>query len=394
MEKKSVSLAFILTLVIGVFTAPQSSAAVKAGVACKKAGIQIVSSGRTFTCVKQGRKSVWNKGVVNKTALAANPSPSATPAPVVPPTPVPTFSPPVRPTSWTDLVSKSDGITYWAWKLAQERVAKAGAAKTEFVIHVGPNTEMNVKDPEKILKMVSGFYSDVPQVKRTHVVFFGFQDVKWAQEIDKKYSSQPRTETVASTCQSRTVCNGGNAYIDSNLVAFNYVAAAPTTGFAGWDSMKNKGETVAHEYFHAIQLLPMFDAISRRIEPRWMPDWIREGSAEWFATNVVSEDFNDLVKYQRNQSEIDLYRNKFSAESVGKVLTINNGESDNGFLMYNVGAKVAEALVVLKGVDSILEFYKLGAQGQTFENAFLAIYGIAWAEAKPILMEAISKHYK
>jgi hypothetical protein len=53
-----------------------------------------------------------------------------------------------------------------------------------------------------------------------------------------------------------------------------------------------------------------------------------------------------------------------------------------------------EALVVLKGVDSILEFYTLGAKGQSFETAFQSIYGITWAEAKPILTQAISNHYK
>ncbi len=391
MENKSVSIACVLALVVGIVAAPQSSAAVKAGATCKKAGIQSVSSGRTFTCIKQGKKLVWNKGVVVKARPAANPSPSAAPAPVASPSPAPTFTPPARPTSWADLVSKSEGITYWAWKLAQERVAQAGAASTEFVIHIGPNTEMNVKDPEKILKMVSAFYSQAPQVKKTHVVFFDFQDIKWAQEIDKKYSSLPRTETVASTCQSRTLCNGGNAYIDSNLVAFNFVASSPTNRSI---AMKNKGETIAHEYFHAIQLLPNYDVMYRGNEPKWSPDWIREGTAEWFATNVLSEDFDFLVNYQRNNSEIDLYRSKLSAEAIGKILTVNNGQSDNGFYQYNVGAKVAEALVVLKGVDSILEFDRLGAQGQTFENAFQTIYGISWAEAKPILVEAISKYYK
>jgi hypothetical protein len=53
-----------------------------------------------------------------------------------------------------------------------------------------------------------------------------------------------------------------------------------------------------------------------------------------------------------------------------------------------------EALVVLKGVDSILEFYNLGAKGQSFESAFQNVYGITWAEAKPILTQAISNHYK
>ena len=383
MKIKSISGAIIAALVVSVLVLPHGSAATKAGTACKKAGIKSIEKGRTFTCVKQGKKLVWNKGVLIKAAPAKVPAPT--------PTPTPTFTPPVRPASWSELVSKSEGITYWAWKLAQERIAKAAPATTEFVIHIGPNTEMNVKEPEKILKMVSGFYADAPQVKLTHVVFFDFQDIRWAQEIDRKYSSQPRPETVASTCQSRTRCNGGNAYIDSKLVGFNYVASSPSNRAI---EMKNNGETVAHEYFHVIQVLPMFEAITRWIEPTWMPDWIREGSAEWFATAVVSKEFSDLTSYQRNWSEFELYRDKFNAESVSKVLSSNNGQSDNGFFAYTVGARAVEALVVLNGADGILELWRLGAEGQNFETAFQNVYGISWAEAKPILSQTIANHYK
>ena len=383
----AVSAAIALSLVI---TLP-SSAAVKAGSACKKAGLTTIDSGRKYTCVKQGKKFVWNKGVVIKAAPAKVPAPTPIPTPSATPTPTPTFTPPVRPASWSELVSKSEGITYWAWKLAQERIAKAAPATTEFVIHIGPNTEMNVKDPEKILKMVSGFYADAPQVKLTHVAFFDFADVMWAQDLDKKYSNRPRPTEVAMTCRSKTLCNGGNAYIDGNLVGFNYVGSSPSNREI---AMKNSGETIAHEYFHVIQMLPNYDAIARGVDPEWMPDWIREGTAEWFATAVVSKEFSDLTSYQRNCSEVELYRNKFSAESVSKVLSSNTGQSDNGFFAYNLGAKVAEALVVLKGVDSILEFYALGARGQNFETAFQNIYGISWAEAKPILAEAISKRYR
>lgn len=371
----------ILALLIAILAAPSGSAAVKAGASCKKIGVTAVDSGRRYTCVKQGKKFAWNKGVVIKAA------PGKVPAP----TPTPTFTPPVRPASWSELVSKSEGITYWAWKLAHERMANVGPGTTEFVIHIGPNTEMNIKEPEKILKLVSGFYSSFPQAKTTHVVFFDFQDIGWAQEIDRRYSNAPRTEVVASTCQSRTLCNGGNAYIDWNLVAFNYVASSPTNR---GNPIKDNGETLAHEYFHAIQLLPMYEAITRGIEPTWMPDWIREGSAEWFATAVVAKEFSDLTTYQMNWSGVDLYRSKFNAASVSKVLSSNTGQSDNGHLAYNIGARAVEALVVLKGVDAILEFYILGAKGVPFESAFQSIYGISWAEAKPILAEAISNHYK
>ena len=397
MKLRRATSVMIAALFVGVIAAPQSSAAIKSGAACKKPGLESIQSGRKFTCIKQGKKFVWNKGVVVKAAPAANPSPSATPSPspsatpTPTPTPTPTFTPPPRPMSWSELVSKSDGITYWAWKLAQERKATTSAVTTEFIIHIGPNTVMNIQDPEKLLKAVASFYGTAPQVKVAHIAFFDFEDVQWAVDIDKKYSSRPRPTEVARTCLSKTLCNGGNAYIDSNLVSFNYLSSSPTTKS---DFMQSNGSVIAHEHFHTIQLLPMYDAISRGIEPVWMPDWIREGAADWFSTAFVANNFNDLTTWQRTRNEVELYRDKFSAESVNKVLSINSGQSDNGFLAYNVGSKVAEALVVLKGVDSILEFYTLGAKGQSFETAFQSIYGISWAEAKPILTQAISNHYK
>jgi hypothetical protein len=376
--RRQVGIGLAVILLLSLAT-PLNAATPKPGSTCSKSGITKNASGKKFTCVKQGKRLIWNKGVAIKAGPARVPAPTST------------FTPPARPTSWSELVSKSSGITYWAWKLAQERMTKLGPVTTEFVIHIGPNTVMNLQQPEKILKLVAGFYSNTPQVKTTHVAFFDFEDVSWAQEIDKRFSTQPRPNEVAMTCRSKTVCNGGNAYIDSKMVGFNYVSSSPTTRS---DMMKANGETVAHEYFHVIQLYPMFEAITKGINPVWMPDWIREGSAEWFATSVTAKEFTDLTNYQRFRSEVELYRDRFSAESVSKVLSSNNGQSDNGWLAYNVGAKVIEALVVLKGVDSILDFYKLGAKGESFESAFQSIYGISWAEAKPILSEAIANHYK
>ena len=66
----------------------------KAGATCSKAGKTATYKGKKFTCVKSGKKLVWNKGVAipkpmtSPTPLAtksASPSPSATPQPSVSP---------------------------------------------------------------------------------------------------------------------------------------------------------------------------------------------------------------------------------------------------------------------------------------------------------------------
>jgi cytochrome b involved in lipid metabolism len=86
-------LALSMALVLSIVVAPGSSASVKAGAACKKAGQTTTASGMKFTCVKKGSKLVWGKGVAVKTrptasapatvasAAPATPAMSATPAP-------------------------------------------------------------------------------------------------------------------------------------------------------------------------------------------------------------------------------------------------------------------------------------------------------------------------
>ncbi len=76
----AVTAALVLSLVV----APSSSAAVKAGAACKKAGQSTVAAGMKYTCVKKGSKLVWGKGVAVKAAPVASASaaPSQSAAPV------------------------------------------------------------------------------------------------------------------------------------------------------------------------------------------------------------------------------------------------------------------------------------------------------------------------
>jgi hypothetical protein len=53
------AVALSLTLVVSV-----AQASVKAGSGCSKAGSTSTVSGKKYTCIKSGKKLVWNKGVV------------------------------------------------------------------------------------------------------------------------------------------------------------------------------------------------------------------------------------------------------------------------------------------------------------------------------------------
>ena len=68
--------AFALALVLSIVVAPESSAAIKVGASCKKAGLINITGGLKYTCVKKSGMLVWGKGV----AVKASAKPTATPS--------------------------------------------------------------------------------------------------------------------------------------------------------------------------------------------------------------------------------------------------------------------------------------------------------------------------
>lgn len=103
MTRARILLAFALS--ISLMAAP-STASVKAGAKCTKAGVTATAGGKKFTCVKSGTKLVWNKGVTVKAAAKPNLNPVSKPAeptpkptPIASSTPTPIPSPVGSPTS-------------------------------------------------------------------------------------------------------------------------------------------------------------------------------------------------------------------------------------------------------------------------------------------------------
>jgi hypothetical protein len=92
---------FAALVTAALFLVPMSAiAAVKSGDTCKKVGTTATANGKKFTCVKSGKKFVWNKGVaIPKPRPSTTSSPSSSPStvPTVAPTPTPTPTPVLAP---------------------------------------------------------------------------------------------------------------------------------------------------------------------------------------------------------------------------------------------------------------------------------------------------------
>ena len=63
--KKSFALLLSILLLIAL-PISSSSADIKAGSKCAKAGATSISAGKKYTCIKSGKKLIWNKGVMVK----------------------------------------------------------------------------------------------------------------------------------------------------------------------------------------------------------------------------------------------------------------------------------------------------------------------------------------
>jgi cytochrome b involved in lipid metabolism len=122
--------AFALALVLSVVVAPGSSASVKAGATCKKAGLINITGGLKYTCVKKSGKLTWSKGVAvkpsSKPSVTAKPSASASVAPTSPAAPSvrpsATVAPSVAPASYTMAQVKANKSAAKCWSVINEKV--------------------------------------------------------------------------------------------------------------------------------------------------------------------------------------------------------------------------------------------------------------------------------
>ena len=135
-----------------------SNAAVKAGAKCQKVGVKSVVGAKTFTCIKAGKKLVWNKGVRVVAVI------------------------PKAPTSFDDLVQNYEGIAYAAWSKSNAAITAATDVAPLFKALTGPNTTLAFKNPASAYDLVARLYSGYKSTSAMTVLSFSYDDREWAQE--------------------------------------------------------------------------------------------------------------------------------------------------------------------------------------------------------------------
>ena len=404
-------LVLILPLVI---LGSSADAAAKAGSSCTKVGTKSVSGGKSYTCIKSGKKLVWDKGVV-----VAKPS-------VAKPSPTPTVSvetgasiPVQMPTSFENLAENRKGIAYAAWLKTNQVMDKSDARIPPLRTFIGPNTKPWYTDVEKTMSAVSKAFPSAKLPANVLVLFYNFNDVSWAEEKLKtlisaqNYSELNRNEgghLVDSNCQTEikdcmgakqvTAIEGTNLGILLIGVSNNpgmVTIGGGTRGDPGTFENNTTGQLLAHEYFHALQREEFVGKNLSRTD--WPPRWVAEGSA-YFIQNAVtnSGDFKKYANWRQIAVGDYIKQRGISADFVTDFMNLRHYAEDwnsfSGDWNYFLGARIVETLVSLKGPESIMSFYKLMGEGKGFEFAFKSVYGTNYEDAVPVIAKAIAENWK
>ena len=352
-------------------------AATKPGAACSKAGATSTMSGKKYTCIKSGKKLVWDKG---------------TPITAV------KVSSPTGPTSFDDLEQKYQGVAEAAWKKSAQMIGASKAKPIDLKILIGPNSKPVYEIPQVAISQVSRMFPNYKEAKEFVLIYFNFKDVAWAEaQFDKYIGTNGGYDTsgeVKKLCPGEKSCNSASA------VRNQVTGIQVTLITAGPASMSDKhfvtGAIEAHEYFHTVQNV-QFEGTSKN--NGMMPRWLCEGSASFVEMASINYDSFDKYKIAKASLLTELYYRKEFNEQ--KLLTFLNAPSlgkdwsswDSYPVqrVYDIGMIVTEIMVSLKGPDSIIEQYKLVASGMSYPQAFETVFGISWEQGVGILAKVLAK---
>ena len=392
-----------------VLVASSSYAAVKAGSPCAKFKSMSTSGGKLYTCVKSGKKLVWNKGEVISKPLSydsapapteKNPAPSPSPSASPSPSPSPTQAPwdaaaavnAKAPTSFDDLVENYKGIAHAAWSKSRERILTSKKTDITLRVVLGPNTELTYKEPQTAIDLVTKLYSGYPTSAEISYLAFNYQDRDWAtNQMESILPNSGSGWVKATACATKETCWGGGAFSNG---AGKYLIVE-TMGAT--DANHLSGALEAHEFTHIVQQMSFKKGRPAQafLYDPWPPTWYWEGQAHFAQHAAVYSDSFEMYMKERKATAENLYKNPiFTSEHIRKYFVFNAPEdwqkNYERWQQYDLGAMFVEILTAIKGPESTMEMWRITGTGVNFPEAFEKVYGVSFDKALPIMAKAIA----
>ena len=389
---KGLLIALAISLIpVSAVSAPK----IISGGSCKVLNQKVVYQKKSYICIKTDKKLVWKKG------LAA-----------VKPTPTPTKTiTPAASLSLDNLRTRLDEVINSAWLQASKKITSSASTLGSIQNLVGPNTTEETSNSLAALSLASKLFEGFPQVKNLYIIKFSSKDIDWAQkQYDQLSPNNYEPNAARNQCASNNGCVGAMAGI--NAVGDGVVLMGQGGSYIGAPTVKGltraqNGLIVAHEYFHTIQAINAPCRGGRGCYGE-APQWLLEGGATWAAAAVLYSDSYDDYLTERNITLNNHYLNAastYTSDYINQYLNPNpiflpNQDNWKHWGKYNpreayvLGFMVSEILASVKGPASLMKLYADIGAGKSFVDAFQGIFGLSWAEACPIISEAISTELK
>ena len=375
---KGFLIALIFTLIpITAFSAQK----ITPGTACKIYNQNVTYQNKVYTCIKSGKKLVWNKGVAVK-----KPTPTATPTPTQ------------KDLTFSNISENVDAIAFNVFSKYQSHMATNYQGSIKVTTIIGPNTLPVNKNSASAYQIASKIFQNFRQPDEAFAIYYTFTDKEWAKnQVAVKAGQVVADFQFGYSCPSGARCSGASAYTTLDWKAIAHFGISDPGGRSPEQFLN--GETEIHEFTHSVsfyQLKP-----NRGNYYNLTPDWYGEGHASFTGKLGASTSFeqytalrNEAIRRNAPRADIQNYQPEnivrfYEAFSkYPEVSTISRN------YLYTLGWSTVEALAALGGIDSPMNLFVETANGLTFKQAFKKTYGIEWESAAPILAEVVSKQYR
>jgi len=370
-------LSFSLLFLISTLPSP-SLAAIKPGATCPSAGTIKTTAGKKYTCIKSGKKLVWNKGIVIKKPFPT-PSPSAEIIPNPSPTPTPTQSkiPSVSlPESWP-LDKPADKNLFLIADASIRKYISDATKIPKINLMTGPNTDRSTANYylRFLEKAAIGWGKDwMPD--QVDIAMAQVDDFDWIKLLWKQYGLDGGgfDNSELSWRQFGANCNQGGAIYDKVPFFWACLPYYPSN-FIGLNKF------APHEYTHLVQYGIIYHQSGKKIHN--FPYLLSEGSADFYGLTYASTPENLMQNWQTYWAEGYISPSAKSAlksaskEEIESLLVdaMKSGTKAPGH-WYWTGAYLTARLVAAKGHEGFVAYMrKTGETGDPL-MAFEKIYGI------------------
>ena len=401
---------FFLVLLLSLAN-PVQAATPKAGAKCSKAGATATNAGKKYTCIKSGKKLIWNKGVAVKAAPKPSASPvfkpvEPTPTPTPTPTPIPSIS--TKPIEINATAKKAFDIIQGArvqnpqltftYKIASYAAPDVAKVVQKYVENAAQIYSLFLDSP-RVVTIHVYTEKDMPELLKSTLFanqkgLIFFTD-SWAKDTSEVNSAvgYPGTfynsECVAGTNQCTGPIGQAGAAYPSRATAATLDLHALTVP--------------SHELFHVVQDFYRFNGkpqylVTEEIKDLSMRPVFREGGATFMA---YSSSLTDFAQYENG---LVFDKNWFAKEFSNDFKALNSNEDvvallvklerlDRSGRLYGLGTFLHEWLIANHGLDKFISLTKKHNVGKEFNELFTETYGMslkdAYTKAAPHILERV-----